>query len=89
VIGVRWRRPKVAGGFGSAACHARVAILSAFGVDALGAVLVAGAAAFRHHRDAVGIARPGGDGFDFSGGCAQGGEQQRAAGCGDIGTPGR
>jgi hypothetical protein len=51
VVDLGWGWSEVAHGIGSAA--ARVTVLSAFGVDAVGAVVCAAAAAFWHHRGAL------------------------------------
>jgi hypothetical protein len=72
--------------------HAGVAILSAFGGDAVGAVLGAGAAPFGHHRGSVTAILSRRVGFrcrHAAGGQAQAGKQQRAARCGDISLPRR
>src|SRR6202007_1281803 len=74
---------------GGLACHS---VLSAFGGDAVGAVLGAGAAAFGHHRGALGAVVAGWVGFGgrhAADGVAQAGKQQRAARGGDVGVPGR
>jgi hypothetical protein len=74
---------------GSLACHP---VLSAFGGDAVGAVLFAGAAAFGHHRTALGavVGRRVGLGCrDGAGGSAQTRKQQRTARGADIGVPRR
>src|SRR5262249_42569581 len=67
-----------------------VAVVSALGGDAVGAVWGAGARAFGHHGGALGAVVLGWVGF--GGGhaadrVAQAGEQQRAAGGGDVGVP--
>jgi hypothetical protein len=67
-------------------------VLSAFGGDALGAVLGSGAAPFGHHRAALAAVVQSGVGFwcgHTAGGVAQAGEQQCAARRGDIGLPRR
>ena len=71
---------------------AALAVVVAFGGDALGAVLGAGAATFGHLRGAfgaVGDAVVGMHGRHAAGRDAQGGEQQGTARGGDIGVPGR
>jgi DivIVA domain-containing protein len=71
---------------------AGIVVLAAFGGDAVGAVLGAGAAAFGHHRGALAAGVGwwvGVGGWDPAGGQAQAGEQQRAARGGDVGVPGR
>jgi hypothetical protein len=88
VVGLGWGRPDVAQALGPSG-QAGVVILSAFGGDAVGAVLGAGAALFGHHRAPLGalVQRWISFGCRYTTGAqAQTREQQRAARCGDTGS---
>jgi hypothetical protein len=90
-IVVGWVGPEVAHGVGPPG-HASIPILSAFGGDAVGPVLRAGAPPCGHPRGPVDAGVERRVSFDCrhtAGGHAQAGKQQRAARCGDIGSPRR
>jgi len=66
-----------------------LAVVSALAGDVVGPVLGAGASPLGHLRGALSTARPVGDRLECASGSAEVGEQQRTAGGGDVGLPGR